>query len=192
MRYQGRILSGVFLLLLSSAAFAHPGHEPGGSLAAGLLHPLTGLDHLLAMLAVGMYAAQCGGRAFWAVPGAFVLFVAAGALAAVTGIQLPLAELGIAGSVIVFGLLLSFGSQLALPLAAGLVLSAGFALFHGFAHGVEAPVGAGLGYGLGFLAMTALLHAAGIGLVMLLRSAAAMRLAGGAIAVIGGILLMAA
>lgn len=191
MRYQGRILSGGFLLLLSSAAFAHPGHEPGGSLVAGLLHPLTGLDHLLAMLAVGMYAAQCGGRALWAVPAAFVLFVMAGALAALAGIQLPLVELGIVGSVIVFGLLLSLGSQLALPLAAGLVLSAGFALFHGFAHGVEAPLGAGLGYGLGFLAMTALLHAAGIGLVLLLRSAAALRLAGGAITVIGGVLLMA-
>lgn len=187
--YTHFLIGGLALLLFSSAALAHTGHEAPGALA-GLLHPLTGLDHLLAMLALGMYAAQRGGASRWALPLAFVASVAAGAVLAWAGAALPAVELGIAGSVLVFGALLALGARLALPL--GVALAAGFALFHGYAHGAEAPLGAGLGYGVGFLAATALLHAVGLALVALLRAPRVWRVAGVAMTLVGGAFLVGA
>ncbi|HEX5513358.1 MAG TPA: HupE/UreJ family protein [Gammaproteobacteria bacterium] len=177
------------LIGFSPAVFAHPGHGLEGNLLTGLLHPLTGLDHLLAMLAVGMYAAQRGDRSLWAVPAMFVSCAGLGAALAMTGFALPLLETGIAASVLVFGLLLCLGARLALP--GGIALAAGFALFHGFAHGAAAPAGAGLSYALGFLTATALLHAGGIALASLLRAPRLLRMAGGAIAAVGVLLLAA-
>lgn len=190
LKLRALFLVAVSCVLFSSTVLAHPGHGPEGGLLAGLLHPLTGIDHLLAMLAVGMYAAQRGGRSLWAVPAVFVACTALGAVLPLAGLSLPLLETGIAASVLVFGLLLAWSARLVLPL--GVALAAGFALFHGFAHGAEAPVGAGSGYAAGFLTATALLHAGGIGLASLLRAPQVLRVAGGAIATVGGLLLLAA
>jgi len=151
------------IVLLPSLAQAHPGHAMntmGG--AAGLLHPLSGLDHLCAMVAVGLWAAQRGGRALWLMPLAFVSMMALGATLGMNGFQIPLAGQGIAASVLILGLLIAAAARL--PLAASALIAGVFAIFHGYAHGTEMPLAAsGLNYGLGFLATTAALHLSGIG-----------------------------
>jgi urease accessory protein len=159
-------LIGTVLLALPATALAHPGHdghELTWDFGTGLAHPLTGWDHLLAMVAVGLWAARLGGRARWLVPAAFIGAMAAGGMLGSSGATLPGAEQGIATSLFVLGLLVITGARL--PLLAGMVLTAVFAAFHGLAHGSEAPANAGaLGYGAGFVATTALLHLAGLGL----------------------------
>jgi len=184
--------------LLVSIAQAHPGHEGdhGGGLswdfAGGFGHPLGGLDHLLAMLAVGLWAAQLGGRARWAGPGAFLGALAAGAALGAGGVDFSWLEQGIAASVLVLGLLVV--TAVRLPLAAGMGMAAVFALFHGVAHGAEMPANAsGLVYGMGFLAATALLHAAGLGLGAVSQGLPkwASRTAGAALMVAGGWMLAA-
>jgi urease accessory protein len=163
-----RRTASVLLLCAPLVALAHPGHEGdhGGltwDFSSGFGHPLGGLDHLLAMMAVGLWAAQLGGRARWALPAAFLTALAAGAALGANGGVFGGLEQGIAASVLVLGLLVVTAARL--PLAAGIILSAVFALFHGVAHGAEMPVDAsGAVYGLGFLGATALLHAAGLGL----------------------------
>jgi urease accessory protein len=155
------------IVLVPTLAQAHPGH--GGNIvggAAGLLHPFSGLDHLCAMIAVGLWAAQRGGRALWLVPLTFVSVMAFGAALGMNGIQVPLAEQGIAASVLILGLLITAAARL--PLVASVVIVGVFAIFHGYAHGAEMPATAsGLAYGLGFLATTAALHLVGIGLGLL-------------------------
>ncbi|HEY0833906.1 MAG TPA: HupE/UreJ family protein [Azospirillum sp.] len=156
------------LLLAASPALAHTGHADAAGLAHGFLHPVTGLDHLLAMVTVGVYAAVIGGRALVTVPLAFVAMMAAGAALGVAGAPVPLVEPMIAASVVVLGLpcVLPWGRSAGV----GVALAGWFALFHGFAHGAEMPVDASaLAYGAGFLAATALLHAAGLGLGLLAR-----------------------
>lgn len=151
---------------LSAMAFcgmaeAHPGH--GASYMAGLAHPLFGIDHLLAMLAVGIWAAQLGGRAMWLVPASFVTVMAAAGSLGMAGIPLPMVESGIATSVLLLGLLVAFAAKLPLALGSGLV--ALFAVFHGYAHGAEMPQsGLAWQYGLGFVLSTVLLH--GLGLLL--------------------------
>lgn len=178
-------------LLLPQAALAHAGHGEAAGLAHGFLHPLGGADHVLAMVAVGLLAALRGGRALWALPAAFLALMAAGAGLGLAGIPLPLAETGIALSIVAFGLAAVFG--LGLPVSALAALVGGFALFHGYAHGAEMPEAAsGLVYGLGFLAGTALLHAAGLGLGLIAAQSGRTRLApvlGGAVAASGLMLL---
>ena len=143
--------------VLSGAAHAHPGHAGGA--VAGLLHPLLGLDHLLAMLAVGMWAAQSEGPGRHLLPASFIVVLGSAAMAAVAGVPLPVFELGIAGSLLLAGLLLAFRIRLA-P-AAGAAVAGLFALFHGYAHGAELPAHANiLGYFAGFLlTSSALLYA---------------------------------
>ncbi|GJE62221.1 HupE/UreJ family protein [Methylobacterium trifolii] len=154
------------LLLLPQAALAHPGHGGATGLAHGFLHPVSGTDHVLAMAAVGLLAALRGGRALWALPAAFLGLMAVGAALGAAGLSLPFAETGIGLSIVAFGLAAIFG--LGLPVAALAALVGAFALFHGYAHGAEMPeTASGLRYGLGFLAGTAVLHAAGIGLGLL-------------------------
>jgi len=153
------VLAGVPL-----SASAHPGvagHVHGFS--AGLLHPVTGLDHLLAMIAVGFFAAQRGGRALWVVPGMFLaMMTVAGFAGMFFPARLPFAEQAIAASVLVFGLLIATPARLSLT--AGTAIVGWFALFHGYAHGAEMPASAtGWLYGLGFLSTTAVLHLVGIG-----------------------------
>lgn len=171
-------LSALALLFTPTLAFAHPGHETSG-LLAGLGHPLGGLDHLLAMLAVGLWAAQQQGQARWALPVAFVASLLLGGLLGFAGTQVPLLESGIAGSVLALGLLVALAARL--PLAAALGLTALFGLSHGVAHGLELPGATSpLTYASGFVAATALLHAGGYALARYLPLATAglVRLAG--------------
>jgi urease accessory protein len=186
-----RALLATAFLLVPSLAFAHPG-PPGHThgLIDGVLHPLTGLDHILAMVAVGLFAAQLGGRALWAVPASFITVMAAAGFAGMNGIALPLTETGIALSVIALGGIVAL--RVSMPLAAAMAVVGFFAIFHGYAHGVETPDNAsGFLYGVGFVTATALLHAAGIGIGLALgRIQGAygrnlMRVAGSVAAVIG-------
>lgn len=153
-------LLAIGLAALPTAAFAHAG-VGAHDLAHGLLHPLSGLDHILAMLAVGVLAFVLGGRALWLVPLSFVGMMAAGFVLGANGIALPQAELAIALSSVVIGGVAAVGRRL--PILAAMALVGGFATFHGWAHGSEMPVQSGvLSYALGFVAATALLHAVGI------------------------------
>src|SRR5712691_9783122 len=112
-------IAAALLALAPSVAFAHPGHE-GASLVHGFLHPLGGVDHIIAMVAVGLLAARLGGRALWLVPASFVAVMAAAGLAGVAGIGLPYAEAGIALSVVVLGAVVALG--LTMPVAAAMAL----------------------------------------------------------------------
>lgn len=180
----------------ASPALAHTGvgfiGESG--LAAGFLHPLLGLDHLLAMLGVGIWGAQLGGRAIWLVPASFVAVMVAGAALALSGAALPMVELGIGGSVLIMGGLIALGTRMPLPLAMGLVGL--FALFHGHAHGTELPGFAHpAAYGAGFVLATMLLHAAGFGIACALRTQAnrlPFRAGGAVMAAVGGSFLLGA
>ena len=150
-------------ILMPSAAVAHTGAGATDGIVHGLMHPVTGLDHVLAMVAVGVLAAFIGGRALWLVPTSFVAAAALGGVLGVRGVTLPFVEFGISTSVILLGLAIALQARLPLGWTAGLV--ALFGLYHGYAHGAEMPADAsGLAYGLGFLAATAALHVAGIGL----------------------------
>ena len=151
------------LALLPQAALAHPGHGAAIGAEAGFLHPLMGADHVLAMVAVGLLAALRGGRALWALPLSFLVLMCAGAGLGMAGVALPYAETGIALSIVVFGVAAIVGLRAPVALLASLV--GVFAVFHGYAHGAEMPeTASGLSFGFGFLAATALLHAAGLGL----------------------------
>ena len=154
-------------------AQAHPGHG-ANSFASGFAHPAHGLDHILAMLAVGLWAVQLGGRAKWLVPAAFVSVMALGGALGMTGMAMPFAEQGIVASVLVLGVLIA--AAVRLPMAASMAVVGIFALCHGYAHGVEMPVTAvGFSYGLGFAGATVLLHACGIGAALLLQRSAESR-----------------
>lgn len=176
------------LAAIAGPVLAHPGHGDG-SLYAGLIHPFTGLDHMLAMTAVGVLAATKGGEAKWAWPGAFVGAMVAGYG---LGVNLPGADVvepAILASVIVLGALLA--SAVKTPFAVGIGLIAAFGLCHGYAHGSEAPHNAGLAFPLGFVAATAILHGLGLGvgsLALKLRRPWALR-ALGAGAMLGGLAL---
>lgn len=175
------------LFAVPAIANAHTGAAPAHGFVHGLEHPIFGIDHLLAMLAIGLWAAQTGGRARWAVPLAFVGTMAIGGALGMAGISLPLIEPGITLSVLLLGLMIAFAVRL--PLAAAVPLVALFAVFHGHAHGAEMPAGvSGLTYAAGFLIATAALHVAGIGLGMGIQHAAKapfVRATGAAIAIAG-------
>lgn len=184
-----------FTLVSTTAAFAHPGHGDAAGMLHGFVHPLGGLDHVLAMVAVGVLAAVLGGRALLLVPLSFVLMMTVGFLVGAGGTDLPFVEFGIALSSVVLGLAAASGR--ALPTLGAMALAGLFAVFHGHAHGAEMPAGAaGLDFALGFIAATALLHAAGIamaaGVVRLAgrHGQPLARLAGGVFA-LGGIGLLA-
>lgn len=160
-----RFLIILILVSASGVAWAHPGHNAAG-FAAGLAHPFQGLDHLLAMAAVGLWAAQGGGRRIWLLPAAFMSMLALGAGAAMQWQAVLPIETGIALSVLALGLLVTL--SLRLPVLASAALAALFGLLHGYAHGLELPAAAAPAeYALGFLVATAALHmiglAAGIG-----------------------------
>lgn len=157
-----RTFALVALCLVAGTASAHTGdHTTVTGFAGGLAHPLFGLDHLLAMIAIGLWAAQQGGRAVWLVPAAFVATMVLGGALAWTGMALPHVETAIALSVLVLGLLIATRSQV--PVLAGMAIAAGFSLFHGYAHGLEIPQAASPAlYVLGFVLATVILHAVGI------------------------------
>ncbi len=130
---------------------------------AAFAHPLGGLDHILAMVTVGIFAWQLGGRALWLVPASFVAAMMLGGALAIAGVPVPMVETGIAASVIVLGATVALGIKAPVAIAMGLVGL--FAIFHGHAHGSEMPLDAGAGtYAAGFMLATALLHMAGIAL----------------------------
>ncbi len=145
------------LALLPGAAFAHSGHGESG-LAAGLLHPFGGADHLLAMLAIGIWAALLPRAVKIAVPATFLMALLGGFVLAVSGVVLPQVETGIALSVLLLGLLIATAARLPAPIA--LALTAVFALFHGHAHGLEAS-GSLVAFAVGFLAASLTLHLSG-------------------------------
>ena len=150
------------LVALSGAALAHSGAGVTSSFAHGFVHPIGGIDHLLAMVAVGLYAALLGGRALGLVPATFVGAMAAGGALGMAGLALPYGEVGIALSVIALGLAVALRISLPVLLATG--LAGLFAIFHGHAHGAEMPDTSGLTYAAGFMLATALLHGVGIAL----------------------------
>lgn len=158
-------LSTAMLPLTVLPAFAHLDPVAHGSFAAGFSHPLFGLDHILAMVAVGLWAAllaQTGDRrALWAVPAAFVGTMTAGFAIALSGLSLPFVEPVVVASVVVLGLLTLVALQVSV--VAGMAMVGAFALFHGYAHGGELGEAGALSFCVGFALATALLHAAGAG-----------------------------
>jgi len=178
-------------LLAAPLAQAHPGHGPA-DLAAGLVHPFTGFDHLLAMVAVGLWAFQLGGRARWALPAAFVAAMAVGAVSGIAGFVPPGVEWAILASVFIFGLLIAGAARL--PLVAGVALVSLAGAFHGFAHGAELPAQSGaLQFLGGMIVGTAFLHAVGLAAGLLARrhSLAAVRWAGAGILAAGLVFCLA-
>jgi urease accessory protein len=157
------ILSAAALAVIPTAALAHPGLGDAHDFVHGFAHPLGGLDHLLAMIAVGIFAWQLGGRALWLLPATFVLVMALAGALGLAGVPLPGVEIGIAASVLVLGAVVAL--RLKPPVAIAMGLVALFAIFHGHVHGSEMPLDAAAAvYAAGFLAATALLHLAGIAL----------------------------
>jgi urease accessory protein len=158
-RFNSRIVA--ILAAAPTAVLAHPGHDGAQDLWAGFMHPLGGLDHVLAMLAVGVIAARLGGRALFALPLCFIGAMAAAGIIAVAGVTLPDPEIGIALSVVALGAVIALPIRLPLTVATATVVAV--ALFHGYAHGLEIGDGtSGVAFGIGFVLATALLHLAGI------------------------------
>lgn len=195
MKSMTRIAAAAILVAIPGAALAHSGHGAGG-FAHGVMHPLGGLDHVLAMVAVGLYAALLGGRALWLVPATFVGVMAVGGALGAAGYPLPYTEIGIALSVIVLGLAVALRASL--PTLAAMALAGSFAIFHGHAHGAEMPADAAAVYAAGFMLATALLHAAGIAVGLVAGRLSerggwrVAQMAGGAMALAGVLLLTGA
>jgi len=181
------LLSAAALALLPSLAYAHAGAGETGGFMHGLAHPAGGLDHVCAMLAVGLWAAQMGGRQVWAVPLTFAGVMALGGALPLLGVALPFVEQGIVLSVLLLGVLIA--AAIRLPLWLGSSMVGLFALWHGHAHGAEMPEAvSGFGYALGFVLTTALLHALGIAFGLGMQSLARQRViraAGAGIALCG-------
>jgi urease accessory protein len=177
-------------LLIAGPASAHSGAGAVFSVQAGFLHPLGGLDHLLAMFAVGLLAAQLGGRAIWLVPGAFVTMMIAGGIAGASGAEIPGIEFAIAVSIAAIALPVAFA--LGMPGALAMAYVGFFAVFHGYAHGAELPLAAeATPFIAGFALATACIHAAGVGAGLFFGRASAgqrgfaLRLTAGLVAIAG-------
>jgi urease accessory protein len=156
------------MLALAQPAFAHEQAGVGGGLISGLIHPLSGMDHLIAMVAVGIWGAQLGAPAIWLLPITFPLVMAMGGIIGILHVPLPMPEVVIALSALVLGAAVAI--KLRVPFAAAAVVVAAFAIFHGHAHGVELPSAANpMAYGVGFVFATGLLHLCGIGIGTLSR-----------------------
>ena len=174
------------LLAAALPAEAHVGIGTTSSFAAGFAHPLSGLDHMTVMVAVGLWAALKGGRAIWAWPLAFVGVMLFGGALGMLHVPVPFVEPGILASVVALGLLVALAVDL--PVSAGVAIIGLFALFHGHAHGTEVPENAGgLEYMAGFALATALLHGVGIAaaLGLGLKFRGLVRVAGAACAAVG-------
>lgn len=154
------------VVLAPTATLAHTGHGDVAGFMHGIAHPISGIDHVLAMVAVGLLAAGIGGRALWLLPLTFVTVMAGAAALGIVGFALPSFEVWIAGSLVALGLAVAYPSYLSSLTGAGLM--ALFAVFHGYAHGAEMPAGAsGLAYAAGFVTGTVLLIGAGAGITLL-------------------------
>ena len=176
-----RLLPFALFLALPGTALAHPGHD-AGSLGSGFAHPLGGADHVLAMVVLGLLAAQAGRRALWVLPAAFVAAMVAGGAAGWAGMPFGAVEPMILASMIVLGALVAMAARL--PLDGMAAMAAAFGFAHGWAHGAEGPAQGLPSHALGFAVATALLHGAGI---LTGRAAArpVLRAAGGMTAVWG-------
>jgi urease accessory protein len=181
------LLVALAILAPAQPAFAHEQAGVTGGLVSGLLHPLTGMDHLIAMVAVGIWGAQLGAPAIWMLPITFPLVMAIGGVLGVLRVPLPMPEVMIALSALMLGA--AVAARLRVPFAAAAVVVGVFAIFHGHAHGAELPSAANpLAYGVGFVAATGLLHLCGIVIGTLSRWPAGERLiqgVGALIAVLG-------
>lgn len=179
--------SVLLALLWPTRALAHTQGSQGAGLLSGLRHPVSGLDHILAMIAVGLWGAQLGRPALWILPVTFPMVMAFGGMAGLMGLALPGIEIGIAVSAIILGVLVGWEARP--PLGVAVVVVGVFAIFHGHAHGAELPAGAdALLYSIGFVVATGCLHATGIGLGLIHRWPAgklALRAAGVAVALAG-------
>jgi urease accessory protein len=154
------------VVLIPTVALAHAGHGDTSGLVHGFTHPITGIDHVLAMVAVGVLAVQFSGPALWLIPLSFIGVMTVGGALGIAGFPLPFAELGVTLSVVVLGLAIAFPFRS--QMLAAMALVGLFALFHGHAHGAEMPAAASaLYYTAGFIGATALLHTTGIGLGLL-------------------------
>jgi urease accessory protein len=193
MKKRAAVRTGLTLVmaLWPVAALAHQAGGEAIGFVGGLKHPISGLDHVLAMIAVGLWGAQLGAPAIWLLPVTFPMVMAFGGMLALLGIPLPGAEIGIAVSAIALGLVVM--AEARPPLWTAAVLVGFFAIFHGHAHGTELPPGAdGMLYSVGFVIATGALHATGIavGLVHRWRAGAiALRVAGAAVAAAGVVFL---
>ena len=179
----------IFTLILatSNTSFAHTNDGVAGGLVSGILHPIKGLDHLVAMVAVGLWGAQLREPAIWILPILFPLIMAVGGLLGLAGLPIPFIEIGIALSALTLGAMVAFRVTLPLVAASGMVGI--FAIFHGHAHGTELPDAANpLAYGIGFVVSTGLLHLLGILIGLIVRwpiGEKALRVGGGGIAALG-------
>jgi urease accessory protein len=185
-----RIFS-ILIFLWPSSAFAHIQQGEAVGFLSGFLHPISGLDHVLAMVAVGLWGAQLGAPAVWVLPVAFPMVMAMGGMLGLMGVPLPGIEYGIAASAILLGAAVMF--EVRPPLKAAAMLVGFFAIFHGHAHGTELPAGqSALLYSMGFVIATGCLHAAGIAIGTVhcwSWGQRLLRVAGGLVAV-GGIFFM--
>jgi urease accessory protein len=179
-------------LLAPTSVLAHNPAGIAGGFASGFLHPLTGIDHILAMVAVGIWGAQLGAPAIWALPVAFPLVMSVGGSLGVRGVFLPGVEIGIAASALLLGFMIFRAARP--PLYAAALLVGFFAIFHGYAHGTELPNAANpLAYGVGFVLATGLLHGSGIAIGLLRRwpsGARTLQIVGGGISLTGLFLLV--
>ena len=186
-----KFLAAAGMVLMPTVALAHTGVGNTSGFVDGFGHPISGLDHVLAMLIVGVFAWQLGGRALWLVPMTFVGVMAVGGMLGVAGNGIPFVEIGIALSVVVLGAIVAFDVKAPIAMAMGVVGL--FAMFHGHAHGAEIPENAGgVAYAAGFMIATAILHLAGISIGFLIGTAdkRLVRLAGGLTTVAGVVLLV--
>src|SRR5262245_30179905 len=178
-------------MLGAAPAMAHVQTGEAGGFLTGVRHPVSGLDHVLAMIAVGLWGAQLGAPALWLLPVTFPMLMALGGVAGLLGLPLPGIEVGIAASAILLGLAVT--SALRPPLAVAVVLVAGFAIFHGHAHGTELPPGENaLLYSMGFVVATGCLHGVGIAIGLVQRwpwGRTLLRAAGAVIALAGVVFL---
>jgi len=183
------------LVALTGPAFAHTGHGNAGGFVHGFMHPVGGLDHMLVMMAVGLYAVRLGGRALWLMPATFIAVMAFGGLLGTFRIADPFFEIGVAMSVVVLGLAVALRANMTTITAVALVGLV--AIFHGYAHGAEMPGDvSGYAYAAGFMLATALLHSAGIALGLLadrlskLGGRRMVEASGGAMALAGVVILI--
>jgi urease accessory protein len=185
-----KVLLALLVTLTPSLAFAHVGVGNTSGVPYGFMHPVSGVDHILAMVAVGLFAAHLGGRALWLVPLSFVAMTAFGGVLGMAGIGLAYVEVAIGLSIVILGIIVA--TRVNPPAAIAMALVGFFAIFHGHAHGAEMPeTASGLAYGVGFILATALLHAVGIGVGILIGRAGQRysrtisQIAGGAMALAG-------
>jgi len=188
MRWTGTLIT---MLLWAQVAFAHPQAGEAKGFLTGFRHPISGLDHVLAMVAVGLWGAQLGSPAIWLLPVAFPMVMAFGGMLGLMGIPLPGVEYGIAASAILLGMAVLF--EVRPPLALAAVLVGVFAIFHGHAHGTELPPGeSGMLYSIGFVIATGCLHGVGISIGVIHRWMWGQRMlrVAGALVAAGGVFFM--